>query len=104
MEAIHVHNEYITSAVRSGLWGLVSSICLFLLPLIFISKFNNQRFNIKVNLINLFFNFFIIHTIISSITTEVTNLVFLSSFNGLTIAVFAGEILLLLKNKARKSV
>ena len=98
------HNEYITSAVRSGLWGLVSSICLFLLPLIFISKFNNQRFNIKVNLINLFFNFFIIHTIISSITTEVTNLVFLSSFNGLTIAVFAGEILLLLKNKARKSV
>ena len=81
------HNEILTNSVRSGVWGLASSLALFLTPLFWGFKLikNDQKY------IGGFLTFFTIFYLITGLTTEVTNLVFLSSFLGITIAVTAGE-------------
>lgn len=81
------HNEILTNSVRSGVWGLVSSLSFFIIPLICGFKLikNNDKY------IGGFLIFFIIFNLIAGLTTEVTNLIFLSSFLGLVIAVTAGE-------------
>ena len=87
------HNEVFTSAVRSGIWGLISSISLLFIPVVLAIKILNKKNNVNANSIALFLLFFMMHMIASGMTTEVTNLVFLSSFVGLSISIFSGEIL-----------
>ena len=53
------HNEILTSAVRSGIWGLVSSIAFFLVPIIWAVKILQKLFNVDLK----FFGFFILITI-----------------------------------------
>jgi O-antigen ligase len=85
------HNEIITNAVRSGVWGLIASLSLF--GVVFIRAI--QGLNLKsagdYRIVSLTLLVFISHLFIASLTTEITNLVFLSSFIGLTLAVLLGE-------------
>jgi O-antigen ligase len=84
------HNEFVTSTVRSGIWGLISSLTLF--AVFFIralkgikNKQDEFRFTSFCMLI------FIMHLITTGLTTEVTNLVFLCSFIGLTLSIMATD-------------
>ena len=85
------HNEIITNLVRSGVWGLMASIGLFGVVL----KRAIQGLRLKSTgdhrLVSLTLLVFISHLFIVGLTTEITNLVFLSSFIGLTLAVLLGE-------------
>jgi len=85
------HNEILTSAVRSGIWGLVSSIAFFLLPIIWAVKILQKSINVNLKLFGLFILFLMLHILLAGMTTEVTNLIFLASFLGLTISVLVGE-------------
>jgi O-antigen ligase len=85
------HNEILTSAVRSGIWGLVSSIIFFLFPIIWAIKILKKSINVDLKLFGFFILFLMLHMLLAGMTTEVTNLVFLASFLGLTISVLIGE-------------
>jgi O-antigen ligase len=85
------HNEILTSAVRSGIWGLVSSITFFLFPIIWAVKILLKSINVNLKLFGFFIIFLMLHLFLASMSTEVTNLVFLASFLGLTISVLVGE-------------
>ena len=90
------HNEVLTSAVRSGIWGLFASIFLFLIPVFFATTIQNKNVSYSVNFLALFLLFFIVHMFVVGMVTEVTHLVFLSSFFGLSLSVMTGDILNLL--------
>lgn len=85
------HNEIITNAVRSGVWGLIASLSLF--GIVFIRAIQGLRLKStsEHRLVSLTLLVFISHLFIAGLTTEITNLVFLSSFIGLTLAVLLGE-------------
>ena len=85
------HNEILTSAVRSGIWGLVTSIAFFLFPIIWAVRILQKSFNVDLKLFGFFILFLMLHMLLAGMTTEVTNLVFLASFLGLTISVLVGE-------------
>jgi len=89
------HNEIITNSVRSGILGLISSTLFLLTPTTIAIYFLNKYLNKKEEVVNisLFLVFVSIHFSINSFATEVTNLIFLASFMGLTYAVTLGEIL-----------
>jgi O-antigen ligase len=85
------HNEILTSAVRSGICGLFASLSFFLLPIIWaITSIKNARHE-SVFFCALICLIFIVHQFLAGMTTEVTNLVFLASFLGLTLATIIGE-------------
>jgi O-antigen ligase len=85
------HNEIITNAIRSGVWGLFASLSFF--ALIFTRAIQGIRNKTKCDhrLISITLLVFISHLFIAGLTTEITNLVFLSSFIGLTLSVLLGE-------------
>ena len=85
------HNEILTSAVRSGIWGLVSSISFFLFPIFWAVRILQRSINVDLKLFGFFVLFLMLHMLLAGMTTEVTNLVFLASFLGLTISVLVGE-------------
>ena len=85
------HNEILTSAVRSGIWGLVSSIALFLFSIIWAIKILRESIFVDLKFFGFFILFLMLHMLLAGMTTEVTNLVFLASFLGLTISVLVGE-------------
>jgi len=86
------HNEILTNAVRSGIWGLISSLSFFIIPLTWAIKCIKQK-STKNNFIfiNYLIVFLMVHIFLSGVSTEITNLVFLASFWGLTISIFVGE-------------
>jgi O-antigen ligase len=85
------HNEIITNAVRSGVWGLIASLSLF--GVVFIRAIQGLRLKGtgENRIVSLTLLVFISHLFIAGLTTEITNLVFLSSFIGLSLAVLLGE-------------
>ena len=85
------HNEIITNTVRSGIWGLIASVSLFVV--VFVRAIQGLRLKStgEHRLISLTLLVFISHLFIAGLTTEITNLVFLSSFIGLTLAVLLGD-------------
>jgi O-antigen ligase len=85
------HNEIITNTVRSGIWGLIASLILF--GVVFIRAIQGLRLKStgEHRLVSLTLLVFISHLFIAGLTTEITNLVFLSSFIGLSLAVLLGE-------------
>jgi O-antigen ligase len=85
------HNEIITNAVRSGVWGLIASLSLF--GVVFIRAIQGMRLkgNGEHRIVSLTLLVFISHLFIAGLTTEITNLVFLTSFIGLSLAVLLGE-------------
>jgi O-antigen ligase len=85
------HNEIITSAIRSGVFGLVSASCFY-----FVFIFHSAReFISGDNSLGKAISFasliFMTHLLVAGMTTEIANLVFLGSFIGLSLAVLFGE-------------
>ena len=87
------HNEVFTSAVRSGIWGLISSIALLFIPVFFAINIQSKSSSYILKFLTLFLLIFMTHMIVAGMTTEVTNLVFLASFIGLSLSIFIGDTL-----------
>jgi O-antigen ligase len=85
------HNEIITKSVSSGIWGFIASISFFYVVLLRAIQGIRQKSTGEHRIISLTLLVFISHLFIAGLTTEITNLVFLSSFIGLTLAVLLGE-------------
>ena len=86
------HNEVVTSAVRSGIWGLLSALGFLLIPLAYAFKvLRRNRYGSATYFNGFFLLVYMLHLLISGMTTEVINLIFLASFHGLVIATVAGE-------------
>lgn len=98
------HNEILTSAVRSGVFGLASSLALFFCPVFWAAKLARNSNNIATKQISFFIIITMSHMFFSGITTEVTNLVFLASFWALIIALFVGESMSLVARSAALAV
>jgi O-antigen ligase len=92
------HNEVFTSAVRSGIWGLISSVALLFIPVVFAINIHSKSTSYTLKFLTLFLLIFMTHMIVAGMTTEVTNLVFLASFFGLSLSTFIGETLMYAEN------
>jgi O-antigen ligase len=89
------HNEIITSSVRSGIWGLMASISLFVGVTYLATKGMCLKISIELRAISFSLFVVIMHLFFTGLTTEITNLTFLSAFIGITISVLLGEKFLL---------
>jgi O-antigen ligase len=98
------HNEVFTSAVRSGIWGLISSLGLLFIPFIFAIKIRVKNISQTLLFITLSLLIFMSHMIIAGMTTEVTNLVFLGSFFGISLSILVGDALFLLEKSKKLDV
>jgi O-antigen ligase len=85
------HNEILTNSVRSGIWGALSSTNLLIAPMMLYLFKRNFLLWENIKIISSLLLIFSFHMFIAGMTTEVTNLVFLSSFYGLTFSVLFGE-------------
>lgn len=86
------HTEILAQGVRSGIWGLISSTALFLVPgLIFIKRISHQNPRIKTAAIIGFT--LVLGLFIASLTIQVLNLKYTSSFYALMIAALAAQAL-----------
>ena len=86
------HNDITANMVRSGIWGLIATVALFLIPALFFirsmrSKYKKQR---DVAFLALAF---LVCQFVSSLSMEIFNLRYSASFYGLMLAVFCGQIL-----------
>jgi O-antigen ligase len=86
------HNEITTNMVRSGIWGLVSSTALFVVPFVFFVK-QIKAVNPKQKKIAVMATCYMICVILNSMTTEVLNIKFTASFFALMMAIFIGTLL-----------
>lgn len=95
------HNELLANALRSGMLGIISVLCLFLVPLcIFVRKINHNQPEIKLaaelGLV------YLTTLAVSSLSMEVFNLKYTSSFYGLIVAGLVGQILSAMPKAAPK--
>lgn len=87
------HSEIMTNAVRSGIWGLVSSVNLFVTPFVLAITFYRRSTHPGLRAVCLFLLIFLTHQFLAGLSTEVTALTFQASFFGLCIALAFGEIM-----------
>lgn len=86
------HNEIATNMVRSGIWGLLASLTLFLAPLaFFLAKLRSASAQV-VNIALLGLGY-LLCTLVSAMTTEVFNLKFTASFHALMFACLISSVL-----------
>lgn len=96
------HNEITTNMVRSGVWGLISSTLIFLIPAWFF--FGNLRSRDKeVRKLALLATSFIISAFFNAMSTEILNLKYTASFYGMMITIFAGSLIIFRKSKSVQS-
>ncbi|WP_413934861.1 O-antigen ligase family protein [Nitrospira sp. BLG_1] len=86
------HNEIATNMVRSGVWGLLSSSALFVIPALFFirSLYGGSQQAQKIAVLALGY---LACTFISGMTTEVFNLKFTASFHALMFTCFISSLL-----------
>jgi O-antigen ligase len=85
------HSEVMTNAVRSGVWGLVSSVAVFAVPLVISLQLRAKK-SIPMLAVALWFLWIVLlHQALAGLSTEVTALIFQASFFGLCLAVALGE-------------
>ena len=87
------HNEILTSSVRSGIWGLIAAVGFFAGPVALSLRTLRADPSRDERLVALGLLVFSLHLLVVSLGTEVNNLVFLASFNGLTLAMGMGYLL-----------
>ncbi len=86
------HTEILAQGVRSGIWGLISSVSLFVVPgFIFLTRITHQNSRIKTASILGFA--LVLGLFIASLTIQVFNLKYTSSFYALMIAALASQAL-----------
>jgi O-antigen ligase len=86
------HNEIATNMVRSGVWGLLSSSALFVLPAVFVVR-SLYAVSPQIKRIALLALGYLVCTFISGMTTEVFNLKFTASFHALMFTCFISSLL-----------
>ncbi len=86
------HNEITTNMVRSGVWGLLSSSALFVIPALFFirSLYGGSPQAQKIAVLALGY---LACTFISGMTTEVFNLKFTASFHAIMFTCFISSLL-----------
>lgn len=85
------HSEIMTSTVRSGVWGLVSSIGLFLVPWLCSRRLSAGWLTPLLKPTLWFVWIVLLHQGLAGLSTEVTALIFQASFFGLCLSVGLGE-------------
>jgi O-antigen ligase len=86
------HTEILAQGVRSGIWGLISSTALFLVPgLIFLVRISHQ--NPRIRAAAIIGLTLVLGLFITSLTIQVFNLKYTSSFYALMIAALAAQTL-----------
>lgn len=102
-EAIYIalasgfHNEIITNAIRSGIFGMIASTILFIGP--FFILINQIKSNSIINKANAFIGLvFIMCIFVSSITTEVFDLKYTASLYSILIALLCGSAITIYEN------
>ncbi|WP_150051650.1 O-antigen ligase family protein [Methylomonas rhizoryzae] len=87
------HNEIATNAVRSGIWGLLSSLALFVVPAVYFGKqlWADCKITQRLGLLALGY---LLCTFVSGMTTEVFNLKFAASFHAMMLSCFIGALLI----------
>jgi O-antigen ligase len=88
------HNEVVTNMVRSGIWGLMSSLALFFVPIsLFVNGLRSQSALTKNHaLIGISYMLCIL---VSAMSTEVFNLKFTAAFHAFMIASLTASFLVL---------
>lgn len=87
------HNEIMTNIVRSGIWGMISSISIFLVPAMFFIRGLSSKL-LPIRRLAILGCSYLVCTFISGMSTEVFNLKFTASFHALMITCIAGSLLL----------
>jgi O-antigen ligase len=85
------HNEIITNSVRSGIWGFISVISLYIVVAYKAVSGLKMKLGEQHRLVSVSMLIVILHLFFSGLVTEVTNLTFLSAFIGAFFAVLCGE-------------
>lgn len=85
------HNEVITHSVRSGIWGLIATLSLYVVVFYKAVKGLKMQLGGQHKLISISILVTIIHLFLTGLSTETTNLTFLSAFIGILISVLLGE-------------
>ena len=86
------HTEILAQGVRSGIWGLISSTVLFFAPgWLFLARISHQNPRIRTAAIIGFT--LVLGLFITSLTIQIFNLKYTSSFYALMIAVLAAQAL-----------
>ena len=96
------HNEITTNMVRSGVWGLISSALIFLVPAWFFTSNLSSRDN-EVRKLALVASGFIISAFFNAMSTEILNLKYTASFYGLMITILAGSLIILRKSESTQN-
>ena len=79
------HNELVTNAVRSGIWGILSTLLMFFAPIaLLLKKSPSQKEIVTLGLT------YIVCEMISGMSTEVLNLKFTAAIYATMIAVLCG--------------
>ena len=86
------HNEIAINMVRSGVWGLLSSSALFVLPAVFFIR-SLYAASPQIKNIGLLALGYLVCTFISSLTIDVFNLKFMASFHALMFTCFISSLL-----------
>lgn len=97
------HNEIVTNAIRSGVWGILSSLVLFVVPgLIFVRAFFSKNdLACKYGFYGLAY---LICIFVSSLSTEIFNLKYTTSFHALLLSVLMGSTLAKMKSNHESCV
>ena len=85
------HNEIITNSVRSGIWGMITVLSLYVLVLYKAVIGLRMQLGGQHRLISISMLVVITHLILAGLFTETTNLTFLSAFIGILFSVLLGE-------------
>jgi O-antigen ligase len=85
------HSEVITHSVRSGIWGLIATLSLYVVVFYQAVKGLKMQLGGQHQLISISILVTVIHLFITGLSTEATNLTFLSAFIGIVISVLLGE-------------
>ena len=86
------HNEIVTNAIRSGIFGLASSVALFAVPfIVFAARLKSRQRSSKANAV--IGVTLVICMFVSSLSTEVLDLKFMASFYALMVALLCGSAL-----------
>ncbi|MDI1297883.1 O-antigen ligase [Methylotenera sp.] len=86
------HNDITANMVRSGVWGLISTLALFFVPAIFFMRILRSE-NKKLRDTAFLALAFLSCQFVSSLSMEILNLRYSASFYGLMLAIFCGQIL-----------
>jgi len=99
--ALHAgfHNEITTNMVRSGVWGIISSISIFLVPFWFFTRQLALK-KPEHRKIALLASCFMLCAFFNGMSTEILNLKYTATFYGLMIAIFAGSLIVLSDNNS----